>query len=362
MRKTLKKAVVLGAILSSLYSVTSFADVLKNLTVNFTEGKTDQGVIWSAEPSVSRNAEIVNWDVSSDYSQWKAGKKVTFTIEVEGTDNWLLSKSKTDVRVSGTNADLVSKSVSDGHMTLKVNYFPTMQLENPKNIYFEDQFIAVWDEVDEADEYEVRIYEDGSKSKTVSVTKPEIDLSDYATDGSEVTFEVRAVPKNEKQSKYLKASDWVSSNDSTTADYNNTAYGKFSGSDQNMTFNDTEGNQVSGWQQINGNWYYFNPNNGNKAIVDRWEKIGEQWFLFNKYGIMQSGWVLSNGYWYFLNTSHDGTFGKMLTGWIQTGPASPKYYLNQGENQHMPYGAMYANTTTPDGHHVDESGACYDKF
>lgn len=358
----MKRALVLGIMTSAMFSITAFADITKSVTISFTEGKEDPGTIHSAEPKVSGNAEIVNWEASLPYEEWKAGKKVTFTIDLDGRKGYTLSRTKTDVRVSGKNAELASKSVDSGDMTLRVNYWPSMQLAAPTNIYFEDEFKAVWDKVEGAKKYEVKVYADGKTKKTVSVTKNEIDLSEFATDGSEITFDVRAVPKDDKESKYLKASDWTDADDSTTASSDNSSYGKFSGSGQNMTFRDDNNNTVAGWQVINGNWYFFNPNNNNKAIADAWAQIDNQWYYFNEYGILQSGWLLNGGQWYFLNPAHDGTFGRMMTGWIQVGPGSPRYLLNAGENPNLPYGAMYSNTTTPDGHTVDASGACYDQF
>lgn len=49
---------------------------------------------------------------------------------------------------------------------------------------------------------------------------------------------------------------------------------------------------------------------------------GDKWYYLDESGVMQSGWILSEGAWYFTE-----------------------------EN-----GAMLANTQTPDGYFVDESG------
>ena len=108
--------------------------------------------------------------------------------------------------------------------------------------------------------------------------------------------------------------------------------------------------------RINGSWYYFNPSNSNKAISSSWALIDGKWFLFNEYGIMQTGWVNVNSYWYYLNPVSDGTRGAMVTGWMQSGPSGPWYYLQPGTNGPLPEGAMYANMNTPDGFFVDGNG------
>ena len=69
---------------------------------------------------------------------------------------------------------------------------------------------------------------------------------------------------------------------------------------------------------------------------------------------MLSGWQYVNGFWYLMNPNHDGTYGKMLTGWWQVN--GKWYYMNAQSGNGLPFGAMYANRTTPDGNHVNASG------
>ena len=78
-------------------------------------------------------------------------------------------------------------------------------------------------------------------------------------------------------------------------------------------FND-RGYMVTGWQHIDGTWYYFDKTNGD----------------------MKTGWVYDNGYWYYL-----GTDGKMQTGWVTY--KGKRCYLEpvSGKNQ----GHCYVGTT-----------------
>lgn len=78
-------------------------------------------------------------------------------------------------------------------------------------------------------------------------------------------------------------------------------------------FND-RGYMVTGWQHIDGTWYYFDKTNGD----------------------MQTGWVYDNGYWYYL-----GADGKMQTGWVTY--KGKRCYLEpvSGKNQ----GHCYVGTT-----------------
>ena len=111
---------------------------------------------------------------------------------------------------------------------------------------------------------------------------------------------------------------------------------------------------------------------------------------------MNSGWFLDGSTWYYLSMNHNGFFGEMIKGWHHDGqdgrwsyldPSSGAlhtywskiggeyYFLNPtapaqtwffdnatgrwnfGNVNSRPLGSMYQNETTPDGYHVNESGA-----
>ena len=75
------------------------------------------------------------------------------------------------------------------------------------------------------------------------------------------------------------------------------------------------------------------------------------WYYFLDSGYMATGWVDVNGSKYYLFPNSDGWKGRMLTGWQWIGGNC--YYLDpQGQNE----GALYRNTTTPDGYAVDAEG------
>jgi len=124
------------------------------------------------------------------------------------------------------------------------------------------------------------------------------------------------------------------------------------------------------------------------------------WFYFDANGIMQTGWQKTgNGKWYCLRTAEDARYGAMekglyqdssdgnfyyldpVTGIMQTGwqKINGKYYYFAEESTGTswfwnsqigrwasrmlgghPYGAMYRNEKTPDGHQVDATGARID--
>ena len=75
------------------------------------------------------------------------------------------------------------------------------------------------------------------------------------------------------------------------------------------------------------------------------------WYYFLDSGYMATGWIEVNGSKYYLFPNSDGWKGRMLTGW-QWIDGNCYYLDSQGQNE----GALYRNTTTPDGFTVDSEG------
>ena len=90
-----------------------------------------------------------------------------------------------------------------------------------------------------------------------------------------------------------------------------------------------DGKIVTGWQQIDGSWYYF-KDNGDMAtgVVD----INGVKYCFDEDGVMLTGWQQIDGKWYYLGDDgaaksgsqsidgkqyYFGDDGAMLTGWQQ---------------------------------------------
>ncbi|MBQ9766230.1 MAG: N-acetylmuramoyl-L-alanine amidase family protein [Lachnospiraceae bacterium] len=98
----------------------------------------------------------------------------------------------------------------------------------------------------------------------------------------------------------------------------------------------------AGWvcDPESGRWYYLDADG---AMCTNWITVDGKWYLLDKNGAMCTGWNLVDGNWYFLNNS-----GEMLTGWQKIG--DKEYFFDAK-------GKCLMDTTTPDGHKVDKSGA-----
>ncbi|AOY53019.1 M14 family zinc carboxypeptidase [Clostridium perfringens] len=98
------------------------------------------------------------------------------------------------------------------------------------------------------------------------------------------------------------------SNDSKAVDKIKSGWQEIEG---NWYYFNSNGNMKTGWEEINGYWYYFN----NDGIMQTgWQELGGKWYYFRPNGNMRVGWEQINGYWYYF-----GSDGSMQTGWQEVG-------------------------------------------
>lgn len=96
---------------------------------------------------------------------------------------------------------------------------------------------------------------------------------------------------------------------------------------------------VSGWKQVDGNWYYLND----KGVMQTgWVNVNGTWYYLNKSGAMQTGWLKDGDTWYFL----EATGAMKASQWFEV--AGKWYHVNGS-------GALSVNTTV-DGYNVNANG------
>ena len=107
------------------------------------------------------------------------------------------------------------------------------------------------------------------------------------------------------------------------------------------------------WIQDEKGWWYKRPDGSYPKNSWGYEAYNGKsyWYYFLDSGYMATGWVDVNGSKYYLFPNSDGWKGRMLTGW-QWIDGNCYYLDSQGQNE----GALYRNTTTPDGYAVDAEG------
>jgi len=110
----------------------------------------------------------------------------------------------------------------------------------------------------------------------------------------------------------------------------------------------SDGSEAHGWNQIGGQWYFFDKNYGQMitgwledndklyymkssgAMMTGWFNEYEYWYYFQSSGAAATGWTQIGGKWYCFNKSS----GKMETGWhteVENGKLVQYYLKDSGE-------------------------------
>ena len=223
------------------------------------------------------------------------------------------SSSESYFNLFGGGAEYLSarKSGDSNTLTLTVefeNMGPT-SIGRPASVSLDENGLASWTPVGDAGSYEVTIMRNGKANNPTktTVTGTSLNIGSLITRTGDYSIRVSAVSRYDAKLKSDYAySDSITVDDSVLAKFaSNTA-----------SYEETSGQWI---ETENGSWYQ-NPDGTWPA--SGWQQIDGIWYFFNAQGYRQTGWVLWNNQQYYCDSD-----GKML-----------------------------ADTTTPDGYYVDANG------
>ena len=197
--------------------------------------------------------------------------------------------------------------------------FPSMaatKLDTPDGLYWDgaDETQAVWDEVEEAKQYEVYLYrvsDSGSKTKVgeTKTKKNKYDFSRKMTEEGDYCFKVRALAKDKQHSDntYVSAeyAQWVKDG-RKKQDLQTSGPGaaKDSGQiEQGGTAPQSTGSTAehTGWCQNETGWWYATNAAGTAWYANCW-----QWLDGNQDGVAECYCFGPEGYMYVNTTTPDG--------------------------------------------------------
>lgn len=167
-----------------------------------------------------------------------------------------------------------------------------------------------WNEVSSAKYYQTQLIKNGAAIGEIKdIYNTSYDFREQITAPGTYQFKVRSV----KSSNSAKSS-WNTSGSWTVSEADIAALGN--------TVSDNSQPAAGTWQTAaDGRWWYSNADGS--YPVSSWQQINGQWYYFDAEGYMATGWIELDGKSYYLDPST---------------------------------GAMYANTRTPDNFWVDASG------
>lgn len=186
----------------------------------------------------------------------------------------------------------------------------------PQNIRWEDSK-ACWDEAEDAFQYQVQLYRNGSKlDYTINTNGLSIDLSGYMRKKGRYTFRVKVRDRiSDEYGRYSELStSYVQEKDLDTNKTNTRRTTKKTNTTKVNTQNGDEnpGPGVVGknWQHDGSGWWYRNEDGSYPA--GEWKEIDQAWYYFREDGYRHTGWLTIEGARYYCH--EDGT---RAIGWVE---------------------------------------------
>lgn len=202
---------------------------------------------------------------------------------------------------------LVTVFICAGAMTA----YAKEKLETVTGLWWDDE-TAKWDEVENAYQYEVFLYRDGSRVATKKVKRLRCVFSDKITVAGDYSFRVRALAKGSEYttSDYSEYSETISLEDEYFVDrkvhmpeetVNVTANQKLKEPGAGLVSGEWKLDEKGYWYlRVDGSWPY------NMWFQDPDTQI---WYYFDYSGYMKTGWIDWKGNRYYCAPN-----GAMLTG------------------------------------------------
>ena len=224
--------------------------------------------------------------------------------------------SSTKVTPSGSGSQLKSKKTQDSGSSLLVQ-LKLKKVTGPLgevDDYYWEGTEAEWEEVLDADRYEVRLYRGSSLVTTVTTGSNHYNFYPFMSKAGEYMFKVRGIcTSDSKKGPWTDKSEECSIAENYVYTGNvpgSTGSGPSSGSgpspsqagwvqDQNGS-DGTKGAMKTGWQNISGAYYYFNPvSDGTRgAMRTGYQNVdGRTYYLDPSSGILWRGRNTPNGRW-----------------------------------------------------------------
>jgi len=247
--------------------------------------------------------------------EWKDGNKPKLKVTLEAEDDYYFASgfSKSSVSLSGSDGTVSSVSRSSSELDALEDDESDHELAVSNLEWDESNGTGYWDESEDANKYEVRLYR-GSNAVTsvLTTTYTSYDFSSYMTNSGTYSFKVRGVYNSSNKGSWEESDGWYVSADEAE---------EISSKSSSGVSGPGSGTGTGAWQKDSTGWWYCNADKS--YTVSNWQYIDDCWYYFNGSGYMVTGWINWNSTWYYCGES----------------------------------GAMLINTTTPDGYEVGSDGA-----
>ncbi len=293
-----------AALFTAAAASTSFAARLEDVSLQFSVGEPNDSTY--PKVTVLPMEKTLYYVDSAAFIQYvdpytnRPNRYPIAEVVIKPTDGYTFrSSADSYFALFGGGAEYVSarKSGDSKTLTLTVEFqnMGPSSIEQPANVTLDKNGLASWYPVGDAGSYEVTIMRNGKANNPTktTVTGTSINIGSLITRTGDYSVRVAAVSRYDAKLKSDYAySGTVSVDDFLLADFsvNTASYAESAGQ----------------WLETNGQYWYQNPDGSWPA--SGWQQIDGNWYFFNSQGYRQTGWVLWNNQYYFCDAD-----GKMLT-------------------------------------------------
>lgn len=342
-------------------------DRLPEITIG-TEDQNTSGEVYIYETSDKYDIADAEW-VTSESKDMTIGEepkmKVWLSPGSDGDTDYYFrgSYGSSNVTVSGGTYSSASRDGDDLVVTLRIKPIKGTY-GAPEEAYWADSGLgkARWKKSEEASSgaYEVVLYRGNSQVTRLDAYKgTSYNFYPYMTKEGVYSFKVRTVPYTDTEKQYGKKSEWTESDEMyISKDHVSDGKGQGDtggGSAGSGPSGSTITSDQVGWIEQGGNWYFRYPDG--TYLTNNWLTLQDCWYRFDSNGVMLTGWQYLDGQWYYLKPYTGGPKGALATGWNYIN--GKWYFLNTGMFTNLPGGAMVTGWLTVNGkqYYLDASGA-----
>ncbi len=277
---------------------------------------------------------------TTDYSE--IGEKPALTVTATAKDGYVFYNdfaTKSQFSISGGNfLSGYRVNVSSVKVQIEGSKRVRGKLDAPKGLSWEDNYLATWNEVIDADYYVVNI-----NGNNVTIYNNEADLRQFLKENKNNKFRVKACSNN----SYSLDSVWSEYSDELyyERDYWDDSYyddywyddgwydGWYNDNYYQPQYNYNSNNLQNGWSKVGDTWYYYV---GGAKVTDAIYNVDGRSYLFDKTGRMLTGWQSYRGstYYFYPQGNTIVKEGEMARGWALIEGKWYFYDRNTGKEVH----------------------------
>lgn len=261
----------------------------------------------------SDECEVSNVDVINEpNSEWKHKDKPRLRVSLDAEYDYYFKSgfNKKRVKVNGSEADVTSvRRINDEEVAVTLTLKALKGTDGDYDLEAEDAEwdlmygVAEWNGSEDAKSYDLKLYRDGRLVTNVrSVKDTNYHFGSYFNSAGAYIFEVRAVYSSSRRGDWqesdvfevtaeraaeikLASAYTITGNGPAGGTWEQDAIGyKYRNADQTYT--------VNNWQQIGGNWYFFDENS---YLKTGWLVWKDQSYYLDENGVMLADTVTPDG-------------------------------------------------------------------